>query len=301
MNLKPVFVDINLENLNIDIEKLKKKITSKTRAIMLVHALGNCTSMNEIKELCFNKKITLIEDCCEALGSKYNNKYLGTFGNISTFSFYFSHHITSGEGGLVLCKNKEDFKILLSLRAHGWSREVDQLNGNKNNKFDKLFNFVNLGFNLRLTDIQAALLSDQSKKIDQFRENRIFNYELIRKFFKNSKILSENLILIKKQDNSQISWFNFPIILKNFNKVKRDNLCLKLNKLGIETRPIISGNFTQQKVIKNLMKNISHKEFPKVDIVTNSGFMIGISSIKTNKKIIERLCKDLEKTIIKFI
>ncbi|MDC1047422.1 DegT/DnrJ/EryC1/StrS family aminotransferase [Alphaproteobacteria bacterium] len=301
MNLKPVFVDINLENLNIDIDQLKKKITSKTKAIMLVHALGNCTSMNEIKKICFNKKITLIEDCCEALGSKYNNKYLGTFGEISTFSFYFSHHITSGEGGLVLCKNREDFKILLSLRAHGWSREIDQLNGNGNNKFDKLFNFVNLGYNLRLTDIQAALLSDQSKKIDQFRENRIFNYELILKSFKNSKILSKNLIFIQKQKNSQISWFNFPIILKNFNKIKRDNLCVKLNKLGIETRPIISGNFTQQKVILNLMKNISYEKFPKVDIVTNSGFMIGISSIKINKKIVEKLCKDLEKTIIKFV
>ena len=92
-NLKPVFVDIDLENLNIDIEKLKKKITTKTKAIMLVHALGNCTSMNKLKKLCSNKKITLIEDCCEALGSKYNNKYLGTFGNISTFSFYFSHHV----------------------------------------------------------------------------------------------------------------------------------------------------------------------------------------------------------------
>ena len=300
MNLKPVFVDINLENLNIDIEKLKKKITSKTKAIMLVHALGNCTSMNELKKLCSKKKITLIEDCCEALGSKYNNKYLGTFGNISTFSFYFSHHITSGEGGLILCKNKADFKILLSLRAHGWSREVDQFNGNKNDKFDKLFNFVNLGYNLRLTDIQAALLSNQSKKIDQFRVNRTFNYELIIKILKNSKILSKKLIFVKKQKNSQISWFNFPIILKNFNRIKRDNLCVKLNKLGIETRPIISGNFTKQKVIKNLMKNISYEKFPKVDIVTNSGFMIGISSIKINKKIVEKLCKDLERTIIKF-
>ena len=301
MNLKPVFVDINLENLNIDIEKLKNKITSKTKAIMLVHALGNCTSMNELKKLCSNKKITLIEDCCEALGSKYKNKYLGTFGNISTFSFYFSHHITSGEGGLILCKNKEDFKILLSLRAHGWSREIDQLNGNKNDKFDKLFNFINLGYNLRLTDIQAALLYDQSNKIDQFRESRTFNYELILKSFKNSEILSKNLIFIQKQKNSQISWFNFPIILKNFNKIKRDNLCVKLNKLGIETRPIISGNFTQQKVIKNLMKKISYEKFPTVDIVTNSGFMIGISSIKTNKKIVKQLCKDLEKTITKFI
>ena len=301
MNLKPIFVDINLKDLNININQLKKKITPRTKAIMLVHALGNCTLMSEVKKLCAKKKITLIEDCCEALGSKFDNNYLGTFGKISTFSFYFSHHITSGEGGLILCKDKEDYKILLSLRAHGWSREIDQLGKNKNNKFDKLFNFINLGYNLRMTDIQAALLSDQSRKIDKFRQNRIYNYKLIVKYFKNSKILKKNLIFVENQNNSKISWFNFPIIIKNFNKTKRDNLCLKLNRLGIETRPIISGNFTQQKVIKSLLKEISNQKFPKADLISNSSFMIGISSNKTNKKIINKLCMDLEKTIIEFI
>ena len=297
MNLKPVFVDINSKSLNISIEELKSKITSKTKAIMLVHALGNCTEMHEIVKICKKNKIMLIEDCCEALGSKYNNKYLGTFGKISTFSFYFSHHITSGEGGLILCKNRDDYEILLSLRSHGWSREIDKLNNVTNNKFDRLFNFINLGYNLRLTDIQAALLSNQVKKIDNFRENRIFNFKGIQKSLKKNKFLNENIIFVNKQKNSQVSWFNFPILLKNFNAIKRDNLCKKLNALGIETRPIISGNFAKQKVVKNLLKGLKLHSFPEADIVTSSGFMIGISSFKTSKKTINRICKDLESSI----
>ena len=301
MNLKPVFVDINTESLNISIQQLKRKITSKTKAIMLVHALGNCTEMDEIVKICQKNKIILIEDCCEALGSKYKNKYLGTFGKISTFSFYFSHHITSGEGGLVLCKNRDDYEILLSLRSHGWSREIDQLNNVTNNKFDRLFNFINLGYNLRLTDIQAALLSNQIKKIDNFRKNRIFNYERIQKILKQNKFLNEKIIFVNKQNNSKVSWFNFPILLKNFNAIKRDNLCKKLNALGIETRPIISGNFAKQKVVKNLLKGFKQQNFPKADIVTSSGFMIGISSFKTSKKTINRMCKDLESSIREII
>ena len=301
MNLRPVFVDIDINSLNINIEQLRKKITPKTKAIMLVHALGNCTDMNLVNKICKDNKITLIEDCCEALGSKYNNKYLGTFGNISTFSFYFSHHITSGEGGLILCKNKNDFKILLSLRAHGWSREVDKLNKKKSNKFDKFFNFINLGYNLRMTDIQAALLSNQTKKIDNFRLNRNFNYKLIHQTMKKNKMLNDNLIFVKNTKNTNISWFNFPIILKNFTRIKRDNLCTKLNQLGIETRPIISGDFTKQKVMKTFIRNVDQIKYPEANHVTNCGFMIGISSMKTNNKIIEKLCKDLEKTISKFI
>ena len=140
MNLKPVFVDINIKTLNIDIEKLKKKITKKTKAIFLVHALGNCSNMDKIKKICDEKNLYLIEDTCEALGSKFNKNYLGTFGNISTFSFYFSHHITSGEGGLITCKNFEDYKILLSLRSHGWTRDIDELKKVKKPNFGSLFN-----------------------------------------------------------------------------------------------------------------------------------------------------------------
>ena len=255
MGLKPIFVDVDIRTLNLDIKELEKKITNKTKAIMLVHALGNCTEMLLLSRIIKKYNLTLIEDTCEALGSKYKKKYLGTFGSLSTFSFYFSHHITSGEGGMILCKNLDDYKILLALRAHGWSREIDLIENKRKKDFNRLFNFINLGYNFRLTDIQAALLFNQSKKIDSYRINRLYNYNLLYKVISEDKFLNQNLILIPNIIDRKISWFNFPIILKNNNNKYRDTICEKLTKLGIETRPIISGDFSKQKIIK---QNYNH-------------------------------------------
>ncbi len=301
MGLKPVFVDIGLKTLNIDITELEKKISNKTKAILLVHALGNCTNMIKLKKIIKKRKIILIEDCCEALGTMYKNKYLGTFGKLSSFSFYFSHHITSGEGGMVLCKDYDDYRILLSLRAHGWSREIDELDKRKGNSFNKLFNFINLGYNLRLTDIQASLLINQMKKIDKFSKIRSFNYDLILKKFSMSKILSKELINIKKSVNYQISWFNFPIILRSFKSKNRDLICADLNKLGVETRPIISGDFTQQVIIKTKYKKFIKDQYPNSLKITESGFMIGLSSSKLKQITINKLTKDFEKVLSKYI
>ena len=295
--LKPVFVDVDISNLNLDLEKIQKKITKKTKAIMLVHALGNCTNMVRLMKIVKKYNLILIEDTCEALGSKFDNKYLGSYGSISSFSFYFSHHITSGEGGLVLCKNYSDYKILLSLRAHGWSREIDYLEKNKSKNFNKLFNFVNLGYNLRLTDIQAALLFNQVKKIDKYRNNRLHNYILINKVFRKDKFLNDNINFVTNYSKAEISWFNFPIILKNLKNKKRDTICEKLYKLGIETRPIISGNFLKQKIIKEKFKSLAKDQFNNADKIHTSGFMLGISSKKLNPKVIIRLANDIKKVI----
>ena len=295
--LKPVFVDIDFNTLNLDLAKLEKKITKKTKAIMLVHALGNCTNMSFLMKIIRKYNLILIEDTCEALGSKFDNKYLGSYGSISSFSFYFSHHITSGEGGLILCKNYNDYKILLSLRAHGWSREIDDLEHNKSKSFNKLFNFINLGYNLRLTDIQAALLFNQVKKIDQYRNNRLYNYNLINKIFKKDKFLNDNINFITNYNKALISWFNFPIILKKLKNKKRDIICEKLYKLGVETRPIISGDFSKQKIIKEKFKSLTKSQFPDADKIHKSGFMIGISSKRLNPKIIIKLAKDIKKVI----
>ena len=175
--------------------------------------------MDKIKKICDEKNLYLIEDTCEALGSKFNKNYLGTFGNISTFSFYFSHHITSGEGGLITCKNFEDYKILLSLRSHGWTRDIDELKKVKKPNFGSLFNFVNLGYNFRMTDIQAALLLGQTKKIDRFRKIRSYNYKLILSFLKENEFLNKHLMFVEVSLIKEISWFNFPIILKILGKL----------------------------------------------------------------------------------
>ena len=156
--LKVKFVDIDLSTLNIDLNDLNKKITKKTKALMLVHALGNCADMTKLMNICKKNKIILIEDTCEALGSTYKNKPLGTFGDFSSFSFYYSHHITSGEGGMVCTKNKKYLEILKSLRSHGWSRDLknNKKLSKKNKNFDKNWIFINSGFNLRTTDINAV-------------------------------------------------------------------------------------------------------------------------------------------------
>ena len=133
--LKVKFVDIDISTLNIDLKDLQKKITKKTKALMLVHALGNCANMELLVKLCKKNNIILIEDTCEALGSTFKNKQLGTFGDFSSYSFYYSHHITSGEGGMICSKNKKNYEILKSLRSHGWSRD---LSNNKDLPFLRL-------------------------------------------------------------------------------------------------------------------------------------------------------------------
>ena len=133
--LTPKFVDVSVNTLNISIEEIKKKITKKTKLIMAVHVLGNSTNMNELNKIVKKRKIYLIEDTCESLGSKYGNKFLGNFGDFGTYSFYYSHQITSGEGGMIICNNKNDYNIINSLRAHGWDRGIN----NKKNNFFSIF------------------------------------------------------------------------------------------------------------------------------------------------------------------
>ena len=176
-NLKPVFVDINPLTLNIDESEVEKKITKKTKAILLVHVLGNSCDMDQIMKIKKKHNLILIEDTCESLGSKYNNKYLGTFGEFSSFSFYSSHQISSGEGGMICCKDKVDYNIIKSLRSHGWSRGTSFENTiyKSNKRLDKRFIFFNSGYNLRPTEVSAAIGHNQFKRLNKFISIRNFN------------------------------------------------------------------------------------------------------------------------------
>ena len=168
--LKPIFVDVNKDNFNINLDDLKKKITRKTKALMLIHVLGISTNMDLLNKIIKKNKIILIEDTCESIGAQYKNKFLGTFGEFSTFSFYFSHQISSVEGGMICCKNKEDENIIKSLRSHGWAKDLSNQKKleNKFNKINSKFLFINSGFNLRPTDIQAAIGLSQFKSLNNF-------------------------------------------------------------------------------------------------------------------------------------
>ena len=252
--LKPKFVDVDVKTLNMNLKDLKKKISKKTKAIMAVHILGNSTNMTELIKISKNKNLQIIEDTCESLGSKFKNKSLGTFGRFGTFSFYVSHQITSGEGGMIVCNDKKDYEILHSLRAHGWDRGLNKKN-NKN------FNFINSGFNLRPMDITASIALNQLRKLNKFKKNRSFNRDVIIKKLLRSKTWSDQFQFIDPVKYLKPSWFGLPILLKGRYIKTKKNFLNFLNKNKIETRPIISGNFLNQPSIKLYKLNKKNEKF----------------------------------------
>ena len=295
-NLKPVFVDINPKTLNIDEEKLEKKITRKTKAILLVNVLGNSCDMNKIIQIKKKYNLILIEDNCESLGSKYKKKYLGTYGDFSSFSFYSSHQISSGEGGMICCKDKNDYNIIKSLRSHGWSRGTSFENEiYKKNKFlDKRFIFFNSGFNLRPTEVSAAIGHNQFKRMDKLMKIRNINRKKIINSLLNNSYLKNKIDFYYENKFVNPSWFglSIKILIKNFNKNK---IIKKLENNGIETRPIISGNFADQPAAKLYGISLNQK-FPNTDKVYNSSFFIGLPTKQINNKFLKKIVSAFEKS-----
>ena len=294
--LKPKFVDIDLDSLNINLNDLKKKITKKTKAILIVHVLGNCVDMSELMRVVKKHNLILIEDTCESLGTKYKNKYLGTFGDFSSFSFYSSHQISSGEGGMICCKNNDDHEIIKSLRAHGWSRGLknEKKIAAANKHLDSRFIFYNSGFNLRSTDIAASIGLNQFKDIDQFIKKRSINRDKILKIFKKKIKMMKYLSFIDANNHVKASWFGIPILLSK--KINRNKFLKKIEKLGVETRPIISGNFLKQPSIKKYKLN-KKSNFKNSDIVNNHGFFIGLPTSAISDKNIKKLVGAFEKSL----
>jgi len=284
MGLEPVFVDINIDTLNADINKIEEllKTDNKIKGMVVVHILGNSTNMNKLLTLKEQYNLVLMEDTCESLGSKYNDKYLGTIGECGTYSFYFSHHITTIEGGMVVTDDFEIYQLLKCLRAHGWSRGIE---GYSNEKLDNRFCFINIGYNLRPMEIQAAMGSIQLKQLSVLNENRIKNYKKIVNLINTT----ENNILtcFKSENNCHPAWFALPFILnKKYNK----QYYLKyLENNKIDTRPIVTGNFARQPVFKDLNLNISPENFENAEIIHNQGFFIGLSPFEMTDEKIQKL------------
>jgi CDP-6-deoxy-D-xylo-4-hexulose-3-dehydrase len=295
--LKPVFVDIDLNTLNIDLVDLKQKINKKTKALMLVHVLGNSTNMEDLLKILNNAKITLIEDTCESLGSKYKKNYLGSFGDFATYSFYSSHQISSGEGGMISCKSKDDYEILKSLRSHGWSRGLSNESkiAKKYKNLDSRFIFYNSGFNLRPTDVSAAIGNSQFKDLDNLKKARSVNRNLIIKALRLNKKVKKNLNFIEANKNVSASWFGIPILIKD--RLNKKIFLNKLEKNGIETRPIISGNFLKQPAIKRYKLINKHQYFKNSDIVNKTGFFIGLPTKKIKSNFIKKIVKIFEKSL----
>lgn len=281
-NFKPIFVDVDKTTLNIDIDDMKKKITPQTRAIILVHVMGNCTNMDKLMKIIDDFKLILIEDTCEALGSiyKYNgaNKYLGTFGRFGTYSFYYSHHITTFEGGMIVCDGDDDYNMLKCLRAHGWTRDLTNRKEveKKYNNIDNRFCFINYGYNFRPTEIQGGVGIIQLKKLKEKNDNRVYNYHLIK-----SKLMShthnKKFKFCNVCENSIPAWFSMCIFVETNNIQKYLEY---LDKNGVENRPVISGNMVRQPVISMLHPDLNPEDFPNAEYVHNNGFLIGLQCEK---------------------
>ncbi len=293
--LKPKFIDINNLTLNVNARDIINRITKKTKVILLVHVLGNSTDVDLIAKVAKKKNIILIEDTCETLGGKYKNKSLGTFGDFGTYSFYYSHQISSGEGGMVVCNNVSDYNILTSLRSHGWTRNL--INRKKIEKkypnLDDRFIFINSGFNLRPTDISASIGSSQFKRLTSFIKIRKKNRNKIIFAIKNSKKWKNQFNFLKINQNVNPSFFGFPIIIsEKYKNVKRKFL-KHLDKNGVESRPIISGNFLNQPAAKLFGFKQRPNDFPNAQIIEDQGFFIGLHTKPINNSILKLLVNKL--------
>lgn len=270
--LKLKFVDVDLETLNFDLKALEGAITPKTRAIMAVNLLGNPNDFKRIQELTHDKNIELIEDNCESLGALFAGKQAGTFGSMGTFSSFFSHHISTMEGGFVTTNDEELYHILLCLRAHGWTRNLPKENlvtGTKSdNAFVESFKFVLPGYNVRPLEMSGAIGQEQIKKLPSFVKVRRQNAETFVEMFRNHP----ELIIQKEMGES--SWFGFSFVVRPESKVNRLKLIDHLTKAGVECRPIVTGNFAKNEVVKWFDYEI-HGQLKNADRIDQHGFFVG--------------------------
>ncbi len=267
------FVDINLKTLNIDTKKIEKAIDKNTVAILSINLLGNPCNYNEINKIVKKNNLILLEDNCESLGAKFNKKFCGTMGIMGTHSLFFAHHMQTMEGGMILTNNDKINDILRSLRAHGWARDLSKKNRlykKKNDQFKDKFTFITPGYCVRPLEIEAAAGLIQIKKLKNFLNIRNKNSKIFKKLFKNKSWCE----IQEEEKLSKSSWYGFNIILRNELKNRRNEIIRKLVKNNVEVRPTMTGNFTNNPVIKFLDYSVSGK-LTNSNNVEKNGFFIG--------------------------
>lgn len=280
----PVFVDIEIGTYNIDPALIEQAISPKTKAIMLAHTLGNPFNLEVVVDLCRKYNLWLIEDCCDALGSTYKNQKVGTFGDIATLSFYPAHHITMGEGGAVFTNNPELAQIAESFRD--WGRDCYCAPGKDNTcgqrfcqklgelpaGYDHKYTYSHLGYNLKITDMQAACGLAQLQKIDQFVDQRKRNFKYL---FERLQVCEEFVVLPQATPHADPSWFGFPITLRDCAPINRLDLLTYLEQKKIGTRLLFAGNLTRQPYMQGRNYRISG-ELIQSDAVMDKTFWIGV-------------------------
>ena len=269
--LKIKFIDVDLETLNYDLKKLKEAVSNKTKLILAVNLLGNPNNFKEIKKIANSDDVMIIEDNCESLGAEFENKKTGTIGLLGTFSFFFSHHISTMEGGMIVTDDEELYHILLSMRAHGWTRNLPPQNHvapRLDNQFEESFRFVLPGYNLRPLEMSGALGIIQLEKFPNFLKQRIENAKIfLKKMEKYDDILTQKEIGLS-------SWFGFSMVIKPGSRRNREDLIHNLNKQGFECRPIVAGNFAKSDVVKYFDSEF-HDELKNANWIDKNGLFIG--------------------------
>jgi CDP-4-dehydro-6-deoxyglucose reductase, E1 len=303
-NLVPVFIDVELGNYNIQAEKIEKAITKKTKAIFVAHTLGNPVNLGSIQKVVRKHKLWFIEDNSDSLGAKYKGRYTGSFGDISTCSFYPAHHITMGEGGAVLTSNPLLKKVIMSLRD--WGRDCwcesghddtckmrfKQKFGGLPYGYDHKYVYSHMGYNLKATDMQAAVGCAQLEKLPGFIDARKGNFKLLYEIFKK---YNGYFILPLAEKYSDPSWFGFPILVKDTAPFKRIDIVKYLEANKIATRMLFGGNLTKQPAYKNIKYRLAGN-LENTDSVMNNLFWIGVYP-----GITQPMLSYIEKTFSRFL
>ena len=275
------FVDVDPNTWNIDVTKIEAAITPNTCAIMPVNLLGNSCDYSQLTALCEKNDLLLIEDNCESMGAKYGDKFTGTIGLAGSFSFFFSHHIQTMEGGMVLCKNQDDADYMRSMRAHGWIRELPDdspLYKKTGNAFNDNFIFATPGYNIRPLEMSGAIGTEQLKKWPAIMNARQENANHFISLFKD-----KSWCRIQKTIGFS-SWFTFGIVLEGELKGRRDKVVQALDEAKIQTRPIASRNFLKQPVMRDL-DYIDNKDYTAADDIHDNGFFVGNGSVPIKDEI----------------
>lgn len=268
VHLKPVFVDVNLQDLSFDYEQLEKAITPRTKIILVTHLIGLPANMDRLQEIAEKYNLIILEDCCESHGATFNGQKVGNFGVASTFSFYWGHHVTTVEGGMICTNNEQLHDLFVLKRSHGLARELSpnrfQYYKEKHPEIDPNFLFLTHGYNVRNTELHAVLGIEQLKHLDRYINVRNENHK------KYLEIISKLDGLIFSIDNPGISSFCLPFIFKN--QSDKDKLKIALEEEQVESRPVISGNLLRQPCFSQLG---NFKNFPNAEIVHKNGLYIG--------------------------
>ncbi len=301
---KPVFLDVDLGTYNPSVDNVQDAITPKTKAIFLAHTLGNPFDVVAVKEIAEDKHLYLIEDCCDALGSKINNQKVGSYGDIGTFSFYPAHHITMGEGGALITREELLNRIIRSFRDWGrdcWcksgadntcGKRFSWQFGNLPYGYDHKYVYSHIGFNLKVVDMQPAIGVTQLRKLDGFIQRRKDNFQTYFEFFKKYE---NYFILPKWLLNSNPSWFGFILTVQEAAPFSRDEIVKELEAKNIATRPLFTGNLTKHPAYQNVNYTIPHP-LTNTDVIMNQTFWIGVYP-----GISPQMMEFVKKTIANFI